>query len=178
MSDLFIRRTAVVEDSCRYTLSRQWDEQLPMAAWLLCNPSTADDQADDPTCRRMARFSRELGCGGFTVVNVWPLRTPYPGDLWKMIAAGEATRPRMYANHLAIDVAQLRSEMLIVGFGPEPARRARGAVERALYFFTKGGVRPVLAFGATDDGWPLHPLARGKFAIPNSRRPVPWSIPQ
>lgn len=65
----------------RYTLSREWDENLPRVLWIMLNPSTADAWVDDPTIRRVRGFTERLGCGGFTVVNLFAYRATDPSDL-------------------------------------------------------------------------------------------------
>jgi hypothetical protein len=86
--DLLIRRSAQFGGPCRFTITRQWDERLPLAAWLMCNPSEGDEDSDDQTCRRVTHFTRGLGCGGWIGVNIWALVTPYPHRLWEMLRAG------------------------------------------------------------------------------------------
>jgi hypothetical protein len=180
MSDLLTMRTATLfgpNDCARLTIGRQWDDRLPMAAWLQCNSSTADAQFDDQTVRRMAHFSRMVGCGGFNGVNLWPLRTPHPADLWKMLARGDFTAEIRAANAVAIERAAAAADVHFVAFGPEPVRRDRAHVIDMLGIFSADGSRPLLCLGTSPEGWPLHPLARGKFAIPNDRQPMPWSLP-
>ncbi len=176
---LFMRRDAEFfgrEDCCRLTLSRQWDPDRPKAAWLLCNPSDADAWNDDQTCRRMMHFTEMSGCGGFTAVNIWPLRTPYPAHLWKRLRAGEYDRDMLDANMLAIELSAAKADTHIVAFGPDPVKRHRRTAIDALGMFSRDGSRRVLCLGTSPGGWPLHPLARGRFAIPNTRHPVPWDM--
>jgi hypothetical protein len=176
-ADPFTTRSATIDGVCRYSLSRQWDDHLPMAAWLLCNPSTADAQLDDQTCRRMVHFSRQAGCGGFNAVNVWPLRTPYPDELWKRLKRREYTAEMLDMNIFSIALAAARSEIHIVAFGPEPAKRYRTRVIDMLGLFCSDGARNLYCLGTNEKGWPLHPLARGRYAITNDRRLVPWCLP-
>ncbi len=74
--------TAKLSDcgSYRYTLSRAWGDG-PMAAWVMLNPSTADAALDDPTIRRVRGFTRAFGFDGFTVVNLFALRSTDPKAL-------------------------------------------------------------------------------------------------
>jgi hypothetical protein len=131
-----------------------------------------DAEKVDPTGRRMEHFSRVVGAGGFIGVNVWPWITPYPADLWTALAAGQVTPAMLQANDMAIAKAS-RSPILFVATGVEPPRRHREAFRRALGCYLDL-TREALCLGTSPDGWPLHPLARGKFAIPNTRKPVPW----
>src|SRR5690606_11273664 len=52
----------------RYALWRIWDEQRPTVTWVMLNPSTADEQADDPTIRRVLGFTRAWGAGSAVIV--------------------------------------------------------------------------------------------------------------
>ncbi len=171
-----MERGAELAGPCRYSLSRRWDASKPWAAWLMCNPSTADASIDDPTVRRVIHFSRHLGAGGALVVNVWPLRTPYPAALWQMLRAGELSAEQRARNSGRIQDAAMGSKWLIAAFGAEPGRRYPADLREALFRVSAGagpdGI-PRLCLGTTADGWPLHPLAHGKFAIPNSREPMP-----
>jgi hypothetical protein len=180
MTDLLIRRTATMYgagDCARLKLGQEWDDRLPVAAWLLCNSSTADATADDQTARRMRHFSAAAGCGAFNAVNIWPLRTPYPAFLWRLLAGGMFTDDIRAANAAAVQLAAERSDVHFVAFGPGPVRRDRAHVVDTLGIFSADGATPLLCLGTSPEGWPLHPLARGAFAIPNSRQPAPWRMP-
>lgn len=173
MNDLLLGETsgADIQGPFRFSLFRRWADG-PNAAWLMCNPSTADAQDDDPTLRRVRHFSKMLGAGGAIVVNLWPLRTPYPAELWKRID-DELTVEADHKNRLAIRDAIDRSTLAFVACGAEPWRRYPGTVKLALAAFRRPTV-PHYVLGTTEDGAPLHPLARGKLAIPNDRRPQRW----
>ena len=64
----------------RYRLGRRWGEG-PTIAFVLLNPSTADDQRDDPTIRRCIGFARRLGFGGLEVVNLYAYVATDPAEL-------------------------------------------------------------------------------------------------
>lgn len=178
MSDLLIERSADIDGNHRFSLSRVWDRRLPIAAWLMLNPSTADDEQDDPTIRRVMHFSRENGCGGAIVVNLWPLRTAYPRDLWPAIACVPAKV--LERNEASIFDANRAASLHIVAFGADAGRSHRPHVAKMLGAFRNRSVpvgsAPFRCLGLTDDGWPLHPLARGRFAIPNARKLNGWKL--
>lgn len=176
--DLFpMRSGADIDGGCRFNLWRNWDGRLPVAAWLMCNPSTADSCENDPTIRRVIAFSRDHGCGGIIVVNVWPYRTPYPEFLWQQLQLHgyhPATRKR---NLEAICQAGSDAKLRFVAFGCEPVRRYPEEVMVAKEMFEVPPGR-VMAMGVNDEGWPLHPLARGKLAIRNGTKAQSWSWPE
>ena len=65
----------------RYSLKRIWDKDKPKALFIMLNPSLADNYQDDPTIRRLIKFAKLYGYGGFYVGNLFSYITPYPKDL-------------------------------------------------------------------------------------------------
>lgn len=162
------------DDRCRLLLER--GEGPRTAVWLMCNPSTADAEHDDPTIRRCRHFSEKLGCGRFLVVNLWALRTPYPADLWAALGRGEYSAEMSRANLDMIVAAGAQADVRVVAFGAEPWRRYRQATERAVWALLGFDTHlPPYCLGTTADGAPLHPLARGKLAVRNDAEPFEWS---
>lgn len=62
----------------RYALTRIWDPDWPLAAFVMLNPSTADAFQADPTIRRCIGFARTWHAGGIVVLNLFALRSPDP----------------------------------------------------------------------------------------------------
>jgi hypothetical protein len=63
MSESFLqddRHGAVFSDDreYRYRLWRTWDVDKPTAAFVMLNPSTADETENDPTIRRCIGFAK------------------------------------------------------------------------------------------------------------------------
>lgn len=140
------------------------------AAWLMCNPSDADAMIDDPTAGRVVSHSQRAGCPRSLIVNLWPLRTPYPAELWPRIERGDVSADMWRANLDAIAMAAAQADVLVVAFGAAGRRYAR-FVDQALEAFTHG---PLHCLGVTADNMPLHPLARGKQAIRRDAVLAPW----
>ena len=142
---------AVISDDglYRYVLDRRWDRSLPIMAWIMLNPSTADAKTDDPTIRRCMGFARREGCGGICVLNLYALRSSSPrallrhpdpvgpdNDQWlKVLAAGGCDGP------------------VIAGWGASRIAETRETEVLDLL----AGV-PVVCLGATRSGAPRHPL--------------------
>jgi hypothetical protein len=177
MADLFMRSGADIEGGCRFLLWRVWDNRLPLAAWLMCNPSTADAEDNDPTLRRCIAFTRDHGCGGLFVVNVWPFQTPYPEVLWEHLTRCGYDQERRKRNLDNIINAGVDAKLRFVAFGCEPARRYPQEVQTAVAAFESPPGR-VMSLGVNDQGWPLHPLARGKLAIPKGTAGRAWAWPE
>jgi len=65
----------------RYALWRTWEMRTPSILFVGLNPSTADDQHDDPTIRRCIRFAQNWGYGGIYVANLFSFRATRPTTL-------------------------------------------------------------------------------------------------
>lgn len=164
---------AAGEPQCRLVLERDGGPG-PTAAWLMCNPSRASHLVDDPTAGRVVAHSARWGFPRSLVGNVWAWRTPYPVDLWPALASGAYGDAMNAANLEALAMIGGQAEVHVAAFGAEPGRRFPRAVMAAVDAFTLGGRHSLYCIGTTDDGLPLHPLARGKLAIPRDVQLRPW----
>jgi hypothetical protein len=74
---------AIISDcgKYRFQLWRIWDAAKPKILWIMHNPSTADDELDDPTIHRVITFSKSWGYGGIYVGNLFPYRATNPKEL-------------------------------------------------------------------------------------------------
>ena len=63
-----MRSDALLSPCCcyRFALWRRWDSG-PQVLFIMLNPSTADELADDPTVRRCIRFARDWRFGSLVV---------------------------------------------------------------------------------------------------------------
>lgn len=136
-------------DQYRYTLRRQAAIQGGRLLWVMLNPSTADEFADDPTIRRCIRFTRDLGFSQMRVVNLYALRATNPKDLW---SADDPVGPE---NDTTIATEALLADMVICAWGGN-ARADR--VQHVLDVLSHNGVRHLHALKINADGSPSHPL--------------------
>lgn len=70
----------------RYTLERVVNAQpagniRDRLCWVMLNPSSADAELDDPTIRRVKRFTADAGYSDLIVVNLFALRATSPDEL-------------------------------------------------------------------------------------------------
>ena len=138
----------------RFRLWRAWAPEKPRLAWLMMNPSTADETSLDPTVRRCVGFAHEWGFGGIEVFNVATLRTPSPSvlvmthnlgiDVFEREARDAAIREVLPT--IGRVVVAWGSCSLVCAEAPSVAR-----------VFALGGVE-VVALGRTKEGHPRHPL--------------------
>ncbi|HEY5482808.1 MAG TPA: DUF1643 domain-containing protein [Propionibacteriaceae bacterium] len=142
----------------RYQLTRDLEPERISGDWnlywIMLNPSTADEELDDPTIRRVKGFTARLGFSRLTVVNLYGLRATSPADLW---TADDPIGPE---NDLAVKQAALHaayfSSPIVAAWGAL-ARPKR--VEEVLALIR--GVRAMgllSCLGTTNSGAPRHPL--------------------
>jgi hypothetical protein len=88
----------------RYVLWREWDMTNPSYAMFVgLNPSTADENADDPTIRKCVGFAKRWGYGALCMTNLFAFRSTDPlkmqanplpigddNDRWLQVCAMEA----------------------------------------------------------------------------------------
>src|SRR5919197_6528442 len=81
VTDLPIKRAARLSNcgTLRFTLDRIWGDG-PTVCFCGLNPSTADHLVDDPTVKRWTHFARSWGYAGFRALNLYPYRSPSPGE--------------------------------------------------------------------------------------------------
>lgn len=78
-----MKKTATISDcgKYRYNLTREWDDSLPRLLFVMLNPSTADDEVDDPTIRRCISRAKGNSFGSVEVVNLFAYRATNPDEL-------------------------------------------------------------------------------------------------
>ena len=62
----------------RYALWRTWDSSKPYVLFVGLNPSTADENDDDPTLTRCINYSKLWGYGGVCMANLFAFRATDP----------------------------------------------------------------------------------------------------
>lgn len=70
-------------DTYRYVLNIIWNMSITPLTVIGLNPSTATEQVDDPTLRRVKGFARNWGYGGVRMLNAFALRSTDPKNLFK-----------------------------------------------------------------------------------------------
>lgn len=65
----------------RFQLWRIWDYDLPYLNVIGLNPSTADENIDDPTIRRCVDYAKRWHCGGLFMTNLFAYRATKPKDM-------------------------------------------------------------------------------------------------
>lgn len=65
----------------RYKLWRIWDKSLPLAMCIGLNPSKANTKRNDNTIDILILVLKQLGYGGFYMMNLFALISSHPEDL-------------------------------------------------------------------------------------------------
>lgn len=140
----------------RYFLRRSVEHDFelsakPPIAFLLLNPSTADEMKDDPTVARCRRFALAWGYGEVIVLNAFAFRATDPRN---MKAQADPVGPENDA--VIIETTRVLFEFggtLVCGWGNHGAHHNRGTAIREVI-----RAYPARAFPLTKVGEPGHPL--------------------
>lgn len=160
-----------VDDIYRDELRRVWDATKPLLPVCMINPSTADHRINDPTILALIWFARRWDYGGLLVVNLYSFRS---SSISKMM---KADNPIGMYNHVFLErtlgYARHANVPLLAAWG-----NAGGFDERDLWFCARARHHLVdlVCLGRTKDGYPKHPLARGKHRIPRDQQPIMYRL--
>lgn len=164
------------DQAYRYTLERTWDADLPVACFVMLNPSTATESVLDPTVRRCLGFAREWGCGSLLVLNAFALRSTDPKVLYGHFDPVGCDNDEVIRRTLA----ERRPWVVIAAWGSHAAkidgrgrRKPRGNTWAALHWSSRAAVlvqhvlpSSLTALAVTKDGQPGHPLYLPATALP------------
>lgn len=158
-SDLLCRSTAVFSPEpmpvYRYALHRQWGpDETNVLGLCGLNPSTADEQKNDPTLARWQRRAETNGFDGFMVVNAWALRSTDPAGLLSVV---DPVGP--HNDGLILEIAR-QCRVFVCGWGVPPHKSLYPRVHRLREELVAAGVK-LHALKVTQDGFPGHPLYIG-----------------
>ena len=134
----------------RYTLRREFMFGSGRMVWIMLNPSTATDNANDPTIRRCIGFALAWGYRAMDVGNLSPVRATDPAEIKTLIEPAH-----VWSKNLDVIKDVVRDADLVVaawGVHGEHHDRAKAVVIGALE-----GV-DLYCLGKTKDGHPKHPL--------------------
>ena len=147
----------------RYLLTRRLGPGEAAVNFVMLNPSTADEERDDPTIRRCIGFARKWGFNLLLVTNLSPLRATDARDLMRSGPEPESVARR---NLSEVFDAAARSRLVVLAYGNNG--EWEGRAQRTLALLAERSIE-THALGVTALGHPRHPLyARG------DSRPVPF----
>lgn len=129
----------------RYDLWRRWSSG-PYAMFIGLNPSTADEQQNDPTIRRCIGFAKAWGYGALCMTNLFAFRATDPRDM----KAAEFPIGG-HENDLALRSLAESAGVVIAAWGVHGTHLDRAADVVKL-------IPNLQCLGLTKDGHPRHPL--------------------
>lgn len=136
----------------RYRLWRLWNSDKPLILFVGLNPSTADENVDDPTIRRCIRFAMLWGYGGMYFGNLFAYRNTYPEQL--KICSVDPLGPDNDAELLDMKAGTLKA---VLCWGNGGLFKGRGKEVEQMF-------PDAWSFGYTNQGQPKHPLYLPKSA--------------
>lgn len=135
----------------RYTLVRTFSDvptQPRYLTFLMLNPSTADEQLNDPTINRCISFAKSLGFDGIFVMNLYSLRATNPNELWK------SHDPVGPINDFCIENYANVMTDIVCAWGNNADKSRAAAVIKIL----KSTEAKLWCLGLNQTGHPKHPL--------------------
>ena len=164
IDETILKKSAVLSPDglFRYSLARWWtgEDMIPEhhVTWIMLNPSTADDEIDDPTIRRCMAYSIAWGYQGMTVGNLYAYRTPDPHALFK------AQYPIGEDNDRWLGILGASAHMIVCAWGVHAQQYRSEQVRKFLQQFGA-----TYALKLTKDGFPSHQLYLKGDLVPQ-----PW----
>jgi hypothetical protein len=165
-----VEREAVLSDDgrYRYVLGRRWATGAT-ALWIMLNPSIADAVVDDPTVKRVVRFSQREGFGAARIANLFAYRTPYPTDLLTVEDPVGGDNDERLQEEIAA------THLIVAAWGDSPVLRRPLGRLRLDQVRQLSADRKVRCLGLTQGGHPRHP---GRLASATELRTFSWPQPQ
>lgn len=165
-----LSRAAIFEEPSRefrYTLVRECNllgKGVLMVIGL--NPSTADEQADDPTIRRCKGFCETLGFRTYLMCNLFAFRSTDPR---RMLQHPAPVGPQNDA-FLTAAAAEARDSggMILAAWGTHGTHRGRDHYVRSLLTARR---HRLMCLGYNTDGTPKHPLYINRHTSPQPYLP-------
>ncbi len=145
--------TMSVDRLYRYRLWRSWGSREHRCVFVGLNPSTADEQRDDPTIRKCVGFAKRWGFGAIDMVNLFAWRSTDPTGLLT------APMPVGADNDAFLREAFDGAHRIVWAWGRHTAR-VREMVRRRTRdaWFSARRDCETGTLGLAQDGSPRHPL--------------------
>ncbi len=135
-------------EAYRYVLAREWMSGRKLT-YVMLNPSTATELANDATIERCQRRARMLGYGAMRIVNLFAFRATQPSVLMRAI---EPVGPD---NDKAILEAADWADDVLCAWGAHGLHAGRGRYVADMLAHCGA---PLFHLGLTKSGSPRHPL--------------------
>ena len=146
-----VNKNATLSDcrKYRYVLSRTWDRKKKTILFIGLNPSTADEQIDDPTIRRCINYAQNWGYGSLLMVNLFAYRATMPTELKKV------KNPIGNDNDLHIKELIKKVDLAVAAWGNEGSLLNRDKEIKKI-------IPNLMCLKINKSGQPAHPLYQKK----------------
>lgn len=160
----------------RYALWRRFEQPYEMLTeyspttmrdgyvmFIGLNPSTADENKDDPTLRRCIDFAKRWGYCELCMTNLFGFRATQPRDMLK------TANPIGADNDITLLRVAKEAAMILCAWGGEGKFGGRDEVVADMLTRPYAGQKDLMALRLISDGSPEHPLY-----IPAETKPIIW----
>jgi len=130
----------------RYSLWRIWDRSKPLVMFIGLNPSTANENENDPTIRSCGRIAKANGYGGFYMMNCWTYISTDP----KLLKTNPMADRQ---NNDLLTVTAGECEGVVFAWGTFDIVKKKGRDKELAAMFPNA-----MALHVNKDGSPKHPL--------------------
>ncbi len=143
----------------RYWLERDLGEGSGTLAFVMLNPSTADETEDDPTIRRCIGFAKRESARRLVVANLFAWRATKPAGLLRALVDADDPKGLRRSWLRALSIPNART-VVAWGVGGGIRSVVRMIDDRAGRFAGTAHQldRPLYCLGKTKSGYPRHPL--------------------
>lgn len=153
MNNLFEKQGAEFskDRKYRYALWRIWDETKPLVMCIGLNPSTANEDKNDPTITKLEKIMRHNGYGGFYMMNLFPLVSADPKVLVEFYDDTQSHDTEDMENmRWLLDIKRKCKDVVFAWGGfKEAEQRAKSVI---------GYFKLALCLKINNNGSPKHPL--------------------
>ncbi len=139
----------------RYSLWRTVGNNNKKAAFIMLNPSTADEKIDDTTLKKCMYYAKTWGFGKLEVVNLFALRSTDPANLKLSVD------PIGPENDIYLHAAVKSADRVFAAWGEKGILLGRDKTVLSMFPHTS-----IYALKMTTKGQPRHPLY-----LPNNIQP-------
>ena len=144
------KKTIITPDrKYRYQLYRRTGDGDKKICFIMLNPSTADENNNDPTIRRCIDFARRCGCGGLYAVNLYAWRATDPRELRKPPYENKIGPE----NNSFIKSCVAGYDLTVVAWGA-----LKNGLQQSRAELVSGWLVNPKTLGLTKNGHPRHPL--------------------
>ena len=130
----------------RYALWRIWDMDKPLVMFIGLNPSTANEDENDPTIKSVCRIANNNGYGGIYMMNCWTYISTDP----KMLVINSHTD---WDNNNMLTVIEAKCKDVVFAWGNFQIVKDKGRDKELIKMFPNAK-----ALCINKNGSPKHPL--------------------